>query len=643
MCGFTGFYAISSSRSRQSLHVTGKNMCKTLVHRGPDSGDVWQDPDVPLVLAHRRLAIMDLSPEGHQPMISSSGRYVITYNGEIYNYLDMQKELQVAGYAFRGRSDTEVILSAIEHWGLNQSLQKMNGQFALALWDRKDRQLHFVRDRLGKKPLYIGWAGNTLVFGSELKALRAHPDFKAKINKEAFAAFVRKACVPAPHCIYEDVLSLPAGHRLSLDVNALEKNTNLKSLMVPYWNHLSVLEDACHHKNARGEAEILDDFELLLKNCVSERLMSDVPLGAFLSGGIDSSTVVALMQAASPRAVKTYTIGFQEDGFNEAAYAAKVAAHLGTDHHEMILDGQAALEVIPFLPDMYDEPFADISAIPTYLVSKFARQDVSVALSGDGGDEMLGGYTRHMAGPRLWKRMKVMPRPVRVALARIIKAVPPERWDSFRSGSPQFGNAMHKAASVLSQNTQEDIYRCLTSQWERPPVLSTSEALSFADEAEWQPQGLSFAEKMMYWDALSYLPNDILTKVDRASLAVSLEVRAPLLDKRIYEYVWALPESLKIRDGQGKYLLRQVLKRHVPSELFERPKQGFSMPVGAWLRGPLRDWAESLLDEKKLERQGLLEAQTIRKTWEAHLSGQGHHSTALWTVLMFQAWHERWM
>jgi asparagine synthase (glutamine-hydrolysing) len=644
MCGLAGFYSFTPSRSRAALHMLGRDMVQTLMHRGPDSGDVWQDPDAPLVLAHRRLAILDLSPEGAQPMLSASGRYAIVYNGEIYNYAVLQKGLLEDGCTFRGRSDTEVLLALIERRGLNRALQSINGQFAFALWDRQERKLHLVRDRLGKKPLYVGWAGGNLVFASELKALRVHPDFKPRLNKAVLAAFLRSACVPAPHCIYEGVISLPAGHRLALNPDALDQSADLRSLAEPYWNHRMALEDARSHVRERSEAEIAEEFESLLQRCTADRLISDVPVGAFLSGGIDSSLVVALMQEASNRPVKTYTIGFREDGFNEAGHAAKIAAHLGTDHHEMILDGRDALEMIPRLPEIYDEPFADISAIPTCIVSKFAREGVTVALSGDGGDEMLGGYTRHLAGPRLWNRMKMMPLPVRKALSRMLTALPPEHWDRLGKGRPQFGTALHKAASILSYGSQEEVYRRLTSQWDVPPVLYDEEASPLTVLPEWQaPEGLGFAEKMMYWDALSYLPNDILVKTDRASMAFSLEVRSPLLDRRIYDFAWSLPLSYKIRGGQGKYLLRHILKRYVPDHLFERPKQGFSMPVESWLRGPLREWAETLLDRRHLEEQGLLNTPLIRSTWEAHLSGQGNHALGLWNVLMFQAWHERWM
>ena len=580
MCGFTGFYAPRSSKTRSELHVTGRKMTTALAHRGPDSAGLWQDPDIALLLGHQRLAILDLTPGGQQPMASSSERYMIAYNGEIYNYATIQRELEQTGIKFQGRSDTEVILAAIEQWGLNLTLQKINGMFAITLWDRKERKLHFVRDRLGKKPLYIGWAGSTLVFGSELKALREHPDFEPRVNRDVTALYMRYGFIPAPHCIYENVWSLPAGFRLMIDTEALHGPVDLSTMIEPYWHHLRALEDSQRQRINKPESAIVTEFEALLTTCIRERMISDVPLGAFLSGGIDSSSVVALMQKISSRAIQTYSIGFEEAGFDEAAYAAKVAAHLGTDHHELYVSAQDALDTIPLMPDIYDEPFADISGIPTYLVSKFARHDVTVALSGDGGDEMLGGYSRHVIAPKIASRMRLMPRPVRRVMASALGAIPVQKWDSLAQNLPQMGSAVHKAASILSLNTQEEIYNRLLSQWPEPPVPGAAHLRTLQDTPEWQPEDLSFPEKMMYWDALVYLPGDILTKVDRASMAVGLEARAPLLDRRIYEYAWRLPESMKIRNGKGKYLLREVLARHLPRNLFDRPKQGFSVPVG---------------------------------------------------------------
>ncbi len=647
MCGITGFYQFKSKRGRETLAAIGENMAATMIHRGPDSGSLWQDPVVPLLLAHRRLAIIDLSAEGAQPMISPSERYVITFNGEIYNFLSLRKELESHGVHFRGHSDTEVILAGIDHWGLNLTLQKMNGMFAFALWDRRQKTLHFGRDRLGKKPLYIGWAGDALVFSSELKALRAHPDFNPAINRDTLALFMRYGYVPAPHCIYEHVWSLPPGFRMTLDFEQTKPGVNLKPLMESYWHHLRVLEE-CHNRIInKPDKEITDEFEALLSSCVSDRMVSDVPLGAFLSGGIDSSAIVALMQKQARQPVKTYSIGFKEAGFNEAEHAKKIAAHLGTDHHEIMLGANEAGGLVPYLGGMYDEPFADISAIPTFLVSQFARRDVTVALSGDGGDEMLGGYNRHFTAPKIWKRVKLMPMPLRHILHGGITALPTETWDKILRPllGPQGGERIHKAASIMGLKTPEEVYRRLISRWDDPESILVDgiEPETFLTQPEWQPSHLTFSERMMYGDALSYLPGDVLTKVDRASMATSLEVRAPLLDRRIYEYVWRLPEHIKIRGSKGKWLLREVLARHVPRDMFERPKQGFTMPAGEWLRGPLREWAEELLNERRLREEGYLEPTIIRKTWQEHLQGRGQHTEKLWTALMFQSWHERWM
>lgn len=642
MCGFTGFYELKNARSRSEMQVSGKAMTNTLISRGPDSDGLWLDKDVPLLLGHRRLSILDLSDEGRQPMQSQSQRYVIAFNGEIYNHLDLRKPLEAAGIVFRGRSDTETLLAAIEHWGLNQALQKIIGMFAFSLWDKQERQLHFVRDRLGKKPLYVGWAGDALVFGSELKALRAHPDFEARVNRKSLSGYMRFGYCSAPECIYDGVWMLPAGQRLSVNIATLERAENLSASMIAYWDHTRVLSEAKARPitGLESEREIVDGFETLLERCVGDRLISDVPLGAFLSGGIDSSSIVAMMQKQSSHAVKTYSIGFHEAGFDEAVYAKEIAAHLGTDHHEMYISAADALNVIPSLPSMYDEPFSDISAIPTYLVSKFARESVSVALSGDGGDEMLGGYARHIEGPRIWNKARYIPAPLRKALGAGISGVHTQIWDKLNPAHPQFGSRMHKMANMLSQNSREGVYESLLADWQKSPVLGggNDNHLNLAAHDD-----LKFGEAMMAWDAQGYLPNGILTKVDRASMAVSLEARAPLLDSRIYEYVWRLPAHYKIRDGKGKWLLREVLKRHVPTAMFERPKQGFNIPVGDWLRGDLRDWAEDLLSADTLKAHGLLDAGLIRKVWDTHQNGQGNHANALWSVLMFQAWHKKWM
>lgn len=645
MCGFTGFLTKNASFSKTEMHRIASDMLETIIHRGPDAGDVWQDPDVGCVLGHRRLSIIDLSEEGAQPMASESERYIISYNGEVYNFPEIREECEEKGVVFRGSSDTEIMLAAIEIWGLNQALQKFNGMFAFALWDRKERELHLVRDRMGKKPLYVGWAGNALVFGSELKTLNAYPDFKKEINKDALAIYLNYACMQAPHCIYKNVWSLPAGHRFSVHLDNLSVGSDLKTEMKPYWSALDVLNQSRLDMRDIDDETAITEFEHVLSECVSQRMMSDVPLGAFLSGGIDSSSVVALMQKQSAQAIRTYSIGFNEAGFDEAVYAKKIAKHLGTDHQELYLNGKDALDVIPYLSSIYDEPFGDSSAIPTYLVSKFARQNVTVALSGDGGDEMLGGYNRHFLGPKIKNATRHMPGFVRKISAGLLGSIPVHTYNKIFRNKSQIGTRIHKMADIMGLADDKEIYYALVSPWLRTAdIVKDVSPLSIPlTQDDWQPEGLNMAETMMYWDTISYLPNDILVKVDRASMAVSLEARSPLLDKRVFEYCWSLPHHMKIRNGKGKWLLREVLARHVPRDLFERPKQGFAVPVAEWLRNDLKDWAEDLLDERKMEDDGLLNTSAIHKIWHEHKNGRGNNDQRLWTVLMFQSWKEQWL
>ena len=645
MCGLTGLYSTMAAPERPELHRIVRAMTDTLVHRGPDSRDVWQDPDFPLALGHRRLAIIDLSPAGAQPMESACGRYMIAFNGEIYNFQDLRTQLENEnGARFKGHSDTEVILAALQHWGLEKMLEAINGMFAFALWDRKFKALHLARDRFGKKPLYIGWAGSTLIFGSELKALCAHPDFRKDVSRAALTSYMRFGYVPAPLCMFEQVWQLPAGHLMSLDLPMLRGGQDLLPLMSAYWRHNDALMAARSDPLEGSDTEIFEQFKRVMAASVEERMIADVPLGAFLSGGIDSSSIVALMQERSKTAIKTYTIGFKEEGYNEAQHAAQIAKHLGTEHHELYLAPDDALDIIPDLPHIYDEPFADASALPTYLVSKFARSDVTVALSGDGGDEMLGGYNRHITGPKCWGITQNIPPLLRRPLADALQSVSPELWSKVR-GKPQFGAHLHKFAQTLTKKCEGDVYMAFVSQWQNPKKMvldGREEIIPLVDERS-LVEGLSFAEIMMYWDTLSYLPGDILTKVDRASMTVSLEARAPFLDRRLYDFVWRLPIEYKIRNGKGKWLLRELLKTYIPQELFERPKQGFSVPIDSWLRGPLKDWAEDLLDEDLLREHGYLNYPVIRKCWDEHLKGRGNHAQRLWSVLMFQAWHRHWV
>jgi len=643
MCGILGFFETGQKRARQDMQNIGRAMAATLAHRGPDDEGLWQDPDAPLLLGQRRLAIIDLSPEGHQPMESHSGRYVIVFNGEIYNFPVLKKELENAGIKFRGRSDTEVMLAAFDVWGINRALQKISGMFAFALWDKREKQIHFARDRLGKKPLYVGWAGDVLVFGSELKALHAHPDFKPQISRDVLALYMRYANVPAPYSIYDGVWQMLPGMRMTLRMDDMQAGAPLIEKMEPYWAPAEKVMEA-RQQTPPTEAQAIAAFEDILRSSVEQRMLSDVPLGAFLSGGIDSSAIVALMQSLSSRPVKTFTIGFHEAGFDEAAYARDVAAHLGTEHHELYLSSRDVLDVIPKLSEISDEPFADESQIPTYMISRLAREHVTVALSGDGGDEMLGGYTRHLYAPKIWKAAGWLPLPLRRMLSGGMHALPTEMLGRLAPRTPHFGEKLHKAGEFLSQDSSQTAYETLAGMWLNPEALvpGAQEPQMPLHQEAWQPQGLNFTEQLIYNDTICYLPNDILTKVDRASMAVSLEVRAPLLDQRVFEYAWSLPLDMKIRNKQGKWLLRQVLKKYVPSEMFERPKQGFSVPVGAWLTGPLRDWAEALLNEGRLRQDGFLDAQMVRQTWAEHLAGRGNHACRLWNVLMFQNWLQRW-
>ncbi len=647
MCGIAGIYAFEPRPDRAQIAQEIRKMSDAIASRGSDAQGQWVDSEAPLALGHRRLSILDLSPAGAQPMASPCGRYQIVYNGEIYNFQDLKNELAAKGHnePYKGHSDTEILLRCFMYWGVQKTLESINGMFAIALWDRKVQALYLVRDRMGKKPLYVGWSGSSLLFASELKSFCAHSDFNRDISRPALTAFMRFSYVPAPLSIYRDVWQLPAGTMMALDMRMLRSGQDLLPLIEPYWNHKKALQNAQENR-IENTGNVVDDFEELLSRCVAERMISDVPLGAFLSGGIDSSTIVALMQKQASTPIKTYTIGFEEAGYDESLQARQIAQHLKTDHHEIILKAQDALNVVPKLAEIYDEPFADASAIPTYLVSRFAREDVTVALSGDGGDEMLGGYNRHISAPKAWNAWQAIPPNLHKPLAKLIRIVPPHVWAKMRPSYPQFGSHMHKFADALCAGTQSDLYLSLVSKWQKPKecvIDGYEETIPLVDQNAQIENELSFAETMMYWDALSYLNGDILTKVDRASMAVSLEARAPLLDTRIYEYVWRLPLEMKIKDGQGKWLLRQVLQRHVPKELFNRPKQGFSVPIDSWLRGELKDWAEDLLDEYELKAAGLLNYRNISKMWQEHQKGRGNHADRLWCVFMFQSWYRKWI
>jgi asparagine synthase (glutamine-hydrolysing) len=648
MCGIAGFWRGSPLPDDSS--TIARRMSAALAHRGPDADGVWVDDDAGIALAHRRLSIIDLSPLGNQPMVSARGRFVIVFNGEVFNHASIRKELLAAKPdlpSFRGHSDTEVMLAAIETWGLEAAVQRFVGMFAFALWDRQQRRLHLVRDRLGIKPLYYGWVRSSLVFGSELRALTSFPGFQAEIDRSAIALLLRHNCIPAPHSIYHGVRKLLPGTIVTLgspearDVSAMT-----------YWSARDVAERGTANPFTGTDAEAIELLDSALRDAVSLRMIADVPIGAFLSGGIDSSTVVALMQVQSTQPIRTFTIGSSDSGFDESRHASAVARHLGTDHTELIVTADDALAVIPRLPTLYDEPFADSSQIPTFLVSELTRRHVTVALSGDGGDELFAGYNRHVWANRVWSGIRWMPRAMRNAQASAITAVSPRTWDalferlgraiprSLRVGTP--GYKLHKMAGILSAPSLEDIYTRLSSHWDS----TTSVALGSEDLSGGAADPLkaarlpSFIEKMLYLDLVTYLPDDILTKVDRASMAVALEARVPIIDHRVVELAWRLPLSMKYRDGISKWILRQVLYRYVPQSLVERPKAGFGIPLYSWLRGPLREWAEALLDEKRLLREGFFDPKPIRRRWTEHLSGKRRWEYHLWDVLMFQAWLE---
>jgi asparagine synthase (glutamine-hydrolysing) len=642
MCGIAGHWDTKST-SEHPLEVLNR-MGAALAHRGPDDSGTFHDVNAGIGLAFRRLSILDLSAEGHQPMYSASGRYVMVFNGEVYNFDEIRAEL--GPHQWRGRSDTEVMLEAFERWGLESAVQRFVGMFAFALWDRQERKLHLVRDRLGIKPLYYGRVGSAFVFASELKAIWQHPDFNGEIDRNSLALYMRHNYVPSPHCIYKGLYKLQPGCILTLDSSTAAPQIRR------FWSAKEIAQKGEESKVQVSDAEAVEQLHQLLLRAVRLRMISDVPLGAFLSGGVDSSTVVALMQAQSQRPVKTFTIGFHEEGYNEAIDAKRVAEHLGTDHTELYLTSKDCLDVVPLLPTMYDEPFSDSSQIPTYLVSKLARRSVAVSLSGDGGDELFGGYYRYVLTKQIWNFMKPLPQPIRSLAASVLRAVPPVSIDTaFRILQPLLpkslhheapGDKAHKLADFLSLDGPQALYYRALSHWKNPSdiVLHSFEPGTVRECIAEMSINTSIEESMMLTDLLQYLPDDILTKIDRASMAVSLEARVPLLDHRVVEFALRLPLSMKLRRGKGKAILRRVLRRYVPPELVERPKMGFGIPLEDWLRGPLRDWAETLLGERRLRNEGFFDAGPIRRIWEAHLSGHGNWQYHLWDVLMFQSWLE---
>jgi asparagine synthase (glutamine-hydrolysing) len=654
LCGIAGFLQARAETDAGGLRRRTDAMATALRHRGPDDGDVWCDAGTGISLGHRRLAVVDLSAAGHQPMQSHDGRYVIAYNGELYNTVEVRAELSHVrhGISWRGHSDTEVLLEAIAAWGVREALQRVVGMFAFAVWDRQVRRLTLARDRIGEKPLCYARFGSTLLFSSELKALRAHPDFRAEVDRDVLALYVRHGYVPAPYSIYRGVFKLPAGCFAEFSAGVDEPRIE------PYWSALETALAGLASPLQGTEESLVDELESLLKRAVRGQMEADVPLGAFLSGGIDSSTVVALMQAQSSRPINTFTIGFAEAEYNEAEHAKAVAAHLGTNHTELCVTPDEARSVIPLLPQIYCEPFADSSQIPTYLVSQLARRHVTVALSGDAGDELFGGYNRYQIAQRVWRGLSRIPAPLRGAAAASMRALSPSGWDHvlrpLRFALPRQlrvqhpGEKVHKLAGVISLASLDDVYMRLISQWPSPGAVvpGSHEPETPLNTAARLPAALSHPlARMSYLDLVTYLPDDILVKVDRAAMAVSLETRVPLLDHRVVEFAWRIPPQLKLRGGRSKHLLRSVLERYVPRSLFERPKMGFGVPIDHWLRGPLRDWAEQLLDPGKLKAQGFFAVEPIRQAWAEHLGGQRSNQYPLWVILMFQAWlehqHER--
>jgi asparagine synthase (glutamine-hydrolysing) len=661
MCGITGLWPVQIT---SPLASTVGSMAAALVSRGPDAAGGWVDDMVGMALGHCRLAILDLSSAGAQPMHSACARFVLVFNGEIYNHLQLRAELEAAELEplWRGHSDTETLLAGISAWGLQQTLQRCVGMFAIALWDRQTFTLQLARDRFGEKPLYYGWAGRgenaAFVFASELKALKAHPGFAAPVCREALAQYMRFMYIPAPRSIYQGVFKLEPGCLLTVQgpppdaapAQPLRPGQAYGSVSVRRWWALADAVVAGADNPLVDEAEALRVLEQQLTESVNLQSLADVPLGAFLSGGVDSSAIVALMQKQAMRSVKTFTIGFDQAGFDESPHALAVARHLGTEHHEMRVSAAMAQAVIPQLAQIYDEPFADSSQIPMHLVCKAARQQVTVALSGDAGDELFGGYNRYFWGPRLWRGLSRLPYPLRQAVSGAVATLPAGGWDTLARplGVVRPGEKLHKlSASLRGAHDLDDLYRNLVSEWQDPAALvlgehgqPVQEPKSLLDDPLPASGTEGDALRMMYRDSMTYLPDDILCKVDRAAMAVSLETRVPFLDHRVVELAWRLPLHMKIRGNEGKWALRQVLYKYVPRELIERPKAGFAIPVGDWLRGPLQDWAEALLAADRLKQEGYFHPEPIRLAWQAHLTGRSDGTGKLWAVLMFQSWLE---
>ena len=656
MCGFAGFLT-NNTNALANAEAIANAMALTIGHRGPDDGGVWFDDQAGIALAHRRLSILDLSPAGHQPMASKNNRYVIAFNGEIYNHLELRRELEmmphtssitpkvVAAINWRGHSDTETLLAGFEAWGVEATLKKTVGMFAISLWDKEEKVLTLARDRMGEKPLYYGFQNNAFLFGSELKALKVHPEFLSEIDRDVLCLYLRHCYIPAPYSIYKGIKKLLPGTYVQV---RLGDDANSPSLTPKsYWNMEEVVARGGDNPFIGSDEQAVHALDSQLKQSIGLQMMADVPLGAFLSGGVDSSAVVALMQTQSSRPVKTFSIGFNEAGYNEAGYAKAVAKHLGTDHTELYVSAAEAMGVIPLLGKMYDEPFADSSQIPTFLVSQMARQHVTVSLSGDGGDELFGGYNRYLLADK-WQKIERVPFFLRKMTGHLIETLSPSAWDAvfnqltlIKTFPSNMGAKLQKLAKRLEKvDGTQALYYSLVSEIDFPEqiVLGAKEPQTWLTQVGVKALFQDPRQQMMFLDAMTYLPDDILVKVDRAAMANSLETRVPFLDHRVVELASRLPMDMKIREGETKWLLRQVLYQYVPKELIERPKAGFGIPLAEWLRGPLKGWVETLIDEKRLAKEGYFNVQYVRDLWNAHLSGRCNHQSLLWSLLMFQAW-----
>ena len=646
MCGLAGFIDNNRSRSSESLEALSHKMCSTLINRGPDDFGSWVDEKSGIAMSHRRLAIQDTTLAGHLPMVSKSGRYIIVYNGEIYNYKTLREELKKAGYFFRSQSDTEVLLAAIEIWGLSAALDKFVGMFAFALWDKNNHRLYLVRDRLGEKPLYYGIFGNVILFGSELKAFEVHDSFVKSINRDAISLLLRYNYIPAPYSIYDKIYKIKPGTFLEIKV----ENHKISTTEYTYWAYKNfVMSEGIDNKIYNYKEAKLSIKDALTES-IRSQMIADVPLGAFLSGGIDSSLIVSIMQSLSPDPIKTYTIGFDHSEYNEANDAKSIANYLGTDHTELYVTASQALNVIPKIPNIFDEPFADSSQIPTYLISKLASSNVTVSLSGDGGDELFGGYNRYYKGYSAWKNFSRMPYPINYIFSEIICSINPEKWNflynhfgkyiSDEKNYKNIGDKLYKMADIIKINNPQDMYLSLVSFWNNTEqiVLNSSEPMSTPRDYDNWVENLDDRENMMFLDTISYLPDDILTKVDRSSMAVSLESRTPFLNHSLVELSQRIPIELKIKDGKGKWILRNILNDFIPANFIDKPKTGFGIPIAEWLRGPLKEWAEALIDSSRLKHDGYFNAELVTNMWDKHLNKSRNYGHHLWSILMFQAW-----